>query len=49
MEVGGTSFVPDAVGFGLYPLIQPLARVLIGVWLWQHRDEGEAPAPNRLS
>ncbi len=39
VEVGGTSFVPDAVGFWLYPLIQPLARTLIGVWLWRHRDE----------
>lgn len=39
VEVGGTPFVPDAAGFWLYPLIQPLARTLIGVWLWRHRDE----------
>jgi len=22
-----------------YPLIQPIARVLIGIWLWRHADE----------
>jgi hypothetical protein len=44
VEVGGTSFVPDAVGFWLYPLVQPLARTLIGVWLWLHSDEEFAPA-----
>ncbi len=44
VEAGGTSFVPDAVGFWLYPLIQPLARTLIGVWLWRHREEGD-PKP----
>jgi hypothetical protein len=45
VEVGGTSFVPDALGFWLYPLIQPLARTLIGVWLWRHRDERSPKAP----
>jgi hypothetical protein len=39
VEVCGRSVVPDAIGFWLYPLIQPLARTLIGVWLWRHRDE----------
>ncbi len=43
VEVGGRSFVPDAVGFWLYPLIQPLARTLIGVWLWKHKVEVVAP------
>lgn len=39
VEVGGAPFVPEAAGFWLYPAIQPLARTLIGVWLWRHRDE----------
>jgi hypothetical protein len=37
-ELGGPT-LPDAVGFWLYPAIQPLARALIGVWLWKHADE----------
>lgn len=39
VEVGGSQLLPDGVDFWLYPLIQPLARTLIGVWLWQHRHE----------
>jgi hypothetical protein len=31
--------LPDAVLDWAYPLLQPLARVLIGVWLWQHSVE----------
>jgi hypothetical protein len=42
VEVGGAQLLPDAVDFWLYPLIQPLARTLIGVWLWRHADEGAA-------
>ena len=41
-EVGGGQVLPDPVAFWLYPLIQPLARTLIGVWLWKHRDESHA-------
>jgi hypothetical protein len=41
-ELGGPS-VPGPVAFWLYPLIQPLARTLIGVWLWRHRDENAGP------
>jgi hypothetical protein len=44
MEVGGAQLLPDAVDFWLYPLIQPLARTLIGVWLWKHRNENDASA-----
>jgi hypothetical protein len=39
VEVGGGQLLPEAVEFWVYPLIQPLARTLIGVWLWVHRDE----------
>jgi hypothetical protein len=31
--------LPDAIGFWLYPSIQPLGRTLIGVWLWKHANE----------
>jgi hypothetical protein len=31
--------LPAAVGFWLYPLLQPAARFLIGVWLWRANDE----------
>lgn len=44
-EVGGGQLLPDPVAFWLYPLIQPLARTLIGVWLWKHRDEDDASSP----
>jgi hypothetical protein len=40
VEVGGRQLLPDALDFWVYPLIQPLARTLIGVWLWTHADEG---------
>ena len=46
IEVGGPQLLPDPVDFWLYPLIQPLARTLIGVWLWRHADEGVAPTPD---
>jgi hypothetical protein len=45
VEVGGRQLLPDAVNFWVYPLIQPLARTLIGVWLWTRRDEDVAAAP----
>jgi hypothetical protein len=45
VEAGGPQLLPDRVDFWLYPLIQPLARTLIGVWLWRHADEGAAPTP----
>jgi hypothetical protein len=37
----GVSVLPSALGFWLYPAIQPLARTLIGVWLWRHCNEDE--------
>src|SRR5262245_44177389 len=51
-EITGIQLVPDNVDFWIYPLTQPLARVLIGVWLWRSRDEGEAigpPTPARVA
>ena len=42
VEAGGGQLLPDAIDFWLYPLIQPLARTLIGVWLWKHRNENDA-------
>ena len=44
VEVGGGQLLPAALDFWVYPLIQPLARTLIGVWLWKHCDEGRGPA-----
>jgi hypothetical protein len=34
-SVGGREFLPEAFVFWFYPLTQPLARTLIGVWLWR--------------
>ena len=45
VEVGGGQLLPDAFNFWLYPLIQPLARTLIGVWLWKNRDEKDTSHP----
>src|SRR5688572_18645999 len=45
VEVDGGQLLPDAVEFWVYPLIQPLARTLIGAWLWRHRDEDVASSP----
>ena len=36
-ELGGPT-LPATIGFWLYPLFQPAARTLIGVWLWRQRD-----------
>lgn len=36
-ELGGP-VVPAALGIWLYPVLQPLARFLIGVWLWKSED-----------
>lgn len=36
--LGGPA-LPEAVEFWIYPLTQPLARALIGVWLWRHAEE----------
>jgi len=37
--VGGRAFLPEKMVFWFYPLTQPLARTLIGVWLWRAADE----------
>jgi Na+-driven multidrug efflux pump len=42
VELGGPG-LPPAVGFWIYPLLQPLARTLIGVWLWRHGNENAGP------
>jgi hypothetical protein len=42
VEVGGGQLLPDAFAFWIYPLVQPLARALIGAWLWKSRDENAA-------
>lgn len=36
---GGRAFLPETMVFWFYPLTQPLARTLIGVWLWRAADE----------
>jgi len=38
-EVGGIQVLPESVDFWIYPLTQPLARALIGAWLWRNRVE----------
>lgn len=45
VEVGGGQLLPEALDFWVYPLIQPVARTLIGVWLWKHRNENEVSGP----
>ena len=41
-EAGGPG-LPSGLDVWMYPAIQPLARTLIGVWLW--RNAGDDPAP----
>jgi hypothetical protein len=36
-ELGGPT-LPPLLGTWLYPLLQPAARLLIGVWLWGRKD-----------
>ena len=31
--------IPGIISFWLYPLLQPAARTLIGVWLWRQHDD----------
>jgi hypothetical protein len=42
-EVSGRQLLPESIAFWLYPLIQPLARILIGVWLWTNRYDDDGP------
>lgn len=39
-EVGGP-VLPEGIGFWIYPVTQPLARVLIGLWLLRVAARGE--------
>ena len=36
-ELNGPT-IPATISFWLYPALQPIARTLIGVWLWRQRD-----------
>jgi hypothetical protein len=38
--------LPDVVSAWLYPLLQPAARFLIGVWLWRVSDTDREPSPS---
>jgi hypothetical protein len=38
--------LPDIVSAWLYPLLQPAARFLIGVWLWRVSDTDREPSPS---
>jgi hypothetical protein len=38
-SMGGREFLPESLVFWFYPLTQPLARTLIGVWLWRAAHE----------
>lgn len=49
VETGGGQLLPAAIEFWVYPLIQPLARTLIGVWLWTQRDETAMAQTDRVS
>jgi hypothetical protein len=42
-EVSGRQLLTESIAFWLYLLIQPLARTLIGAWLWSHRNEDDEP------
>jgi hypothetical protein len=37
--------LPEPLANWSYPAIQPLARVLIGVWLWRAADESAPLRP----
>jgi hypothetical protein len=39
--------LPDVVSAWLYPLLQPAARFLIGVWLWRVSDGDREPSFSR--
>jgi len=34
-SLGAREFLPATIVFWFYPLTQPLARMLIGIWLWR--------------
>ena len=36
--------LPDTISEWLYPLLQPAARFLIGVWLWRVSDTDREPS-----
>jgi hypothetical protein len=48
-ELGVPSFLPPWLDAWIYPAIQPLARTLIGVWLWQHANESAELPSGALS
>jgi hypothetical protein len=38
LEVGGPG-LPSALAVWLYPIVQPVSRLLVGVWLWKTTEE----------
>jgi hypothetical protein len=38
VELGGPG-LPPSLDRWIYPAIQPLGRLLIGLWLWKNADE----------
>jgi len=48
-SAGGQAFLPEKLVFWFYPLTQPLARVLIGVWLWRAANEEAFPPATQPS
>jgi hypothetical protein len=44
VDLGGPA-IPEPLASWVYPAIQPLARVLIGVWLWRMAKQGVARGP----
>jgi hypothetical protein len=48
-ELGAPPLLPSFIAEWAYPAIQPLARVLIGVWLWRNAVEPVASISGALS
>jgi hypothetical protein len=45
----GPGVLPDAVMAVLYPLVQPPARMLTGIWLWRHNPAGNQNRSTRAN
>ncbi len=43
IDVRGGPGLPPSLDAWIYPATQPLARTLIGVWLWHYGDDSMAP------
>lgn len=42
VEVEGPDLLPGALGRQAYPVVQPIARLLLFIWLWRMADESRA-------